>query len=141
MAPFFSAQSGDMERYGAISDIEILLPLSFEHKLTEQGIKLPDPIKCSGLIDTGTEKSCISTEIIKKLGLEARGISQVVRGTDTLPCLTYPVRVQFSNSVGVSLVSVIGIDLEGIEFLIGRDILSHGVLIYSGYSDEFTLGF
>jgi hypothetical protein len=30
---------------------------------------------------------------------------------------------------------------QNIQCLIGRDILQHGVLIYIGYSNQFTLSF
>ena len=51
-------------------------------------------------------------------------------------------RILFPNNVVVETV-VIAAPLQGqhIQCLIGRDVLRHGVFIYTGYTETFTLSF
>lgn len=51
-------------------------------------------------------------------------------------------RLLFPNNVLIET-TVIAAPLQGqhIQCLIGRDVLRHGVLIYIGYIDSFTLSF
>ncbi len=47
------------------------------------------------------------------------------------------------NGVMIPLITVMEVPLEGqrIQGLIGRDVLAHGILIYSGYTNTFSLSF
>ena len=51
-------------------------------------------------------------------------------------------RLVFPHNV-VAEVAAIEAPLEGqaIQCLIGRDVLSHGVFVYTGYINQFTLSF
>jgi hypothetical protein len=59
-----------------------------------------------------------------------------------VPCYEYPVRLVFPNNVLVDT-TVIEASLQGqhIQCLIGRDVLAHGVFIYIGYGNLFSLSF
>jgi len=52
------------------------------------------------------------------------------------------VRLLFPNRVVVET-TAIAAPLQGqhIQCLIGRDVLKHGVFVYIGYTDTFTLSF
>jgi len=48
-----------------------------------------------------------------------------------------------SFTIQLPVITVIDVPLEGqvIQGLIGRDVLAHGILIYSGYTNTFSLSF
>ncbi len=60
-----------------------------------------------------------------------------------MQCYEYLVTIAFQNNVTVQNVKVIQAPMQGqqIGCLIGRDVLRYGVLIYTGYINQFTLSF
>lgn len=60
-----------------------------------------------------------------------------------LTCFQFDVQIVFPNNVNIASIVVTEAPLQGqhIQCLIGRDVLQHGVLIYTGYDNSFTLSF
>jgi len=92
------------------------------------------------LIDTGASRSILKDEIIEKLGLLPVGALRMDTTALTgLPCYEYLLEGSFH---GLTFTGVfIGAPLRNqeIQALIGRDILSHFVLTYSGPDNSFSL--
>ncbi len=59
-----------------------------------------------------------------------------------VPCYEYLVRIDLPGNV-VAETTVLEAPLLGqhIQCLVGRDVLAHGVLIYIGYENLFSLSF
>jgi len=57
-------------------------------------------------------------------------------------CAQYAVRLIFPNNVGgEAVVTEAPLAGQHIQGLIGRDVLSQAVLVYIGYTNQFTMSF
>lgn len=95
------------------------------------------------MIDTGATGSVIQQGLAGQLRLNAVGVTYINTPSSTnVPCYEYLVRLLFPNNV-VAETTAIEAPLLGqhIQCLIGRDVLAHGVLIYIGYGNLFSLSF
>lgn len=102
------------------------------------------------LIDTGATCTCIDNHVISQLGLTPTGVQQVhtpSTGGTPYNCFQYDVLLAIVLQNGppklFSTMPVIGAALanQGIQGLIGRDVLKHGNLEYIGPNNSFTLTF
>jgi predicted aspartyl protease len=96
------------------------------------------------LVDTGAETSSIGVEVVKALGLQATGSGQVqgVTGAPTsVPSFTVVVSLGNFAPIKVSKVTLHSpnVSREGIQAIIGRDVLSRLHLRYDGSRGEFAL--
>jgi predicted aspartyl protease len=95
------------------------------------------------LVDTGASGSAVDLEIIEKLGLQPTGaISIATPSHEHHDVLTYDIDLIIEqNQFHLSDVPVFatGLKNQGIHGLIGRDVLQHMLLVYNGYSGDFTL--
>lgn len=82
-------------------------------------------------------------DIIRQLNLNPIGVTLInTPSSNNVLCYEYLMRLLFPNNVIVETV-MIAAPLQGqhIQCLIGRDVLRHGVFIYTGYMNSFTLSF
>jgi hypothetical protein len=95
------------------------------------------------MIDTGATGSVIQQGVPAQLGLQPVGITYTNTPSSTnVACPEYLVRLIFPNNVLVET-SIIEAPLQGqhIQCLVGRDVLAHGVFVYIGYTNLFSLSF
>jgi hypothetical protein len=81
--------------------------------------------------------------VIRQLGLEPIGVVNIsTPSSESIRCYQYSVRLVFPNNVIVEAIAIEA-PLKGqqIECLVGRDVLAHGVFVYTGYINQFTLSF
>ena len=112
--------------------------------LRQQGKPVPNPIEITALIDTGASGTAVKPEVIRQFQLTPRGVTNIATPSSAAhPCNVYDVSLTFANGVVVPVITVIEVPLEGqvIQGLIGRDVLVNGILIYSGYTNTFSLSF
>ena len=112
--------------------------------LRQESKPVPNPVEVTALIDTGASGTAIKPEVIRQLQLTPRGVTNIATPSSAAhPCNVYDVSLTFANGVVVPVITVIEVPLEGqvIQGLIGRDVLAHGILIYSGYTNTFSLSF
>ena len=112
--------------------------------LRQQSKPVPNPVEITSLIDTGASGTAVKPEVIRQLQLTPRGVTNIATPASAAhPCNVYDVSLTFANGVIVPVITVIEVPLEGqvIQGLIGRDVLAHGILIYSGYTNTFSLSF
>jgi predicted aspartyl protease len=112
--------------------------------LRQQSKPIPNPVEITALIDTGASGTAVKPEVIRQLQLTPRGVTNIATPSSAAhPCNVYDVSLTFANGVIVPVITVIEVPLEGqvIHGLIGRDVLIHGILIYSGYTNTFSLSF
>ena len=95
-------------------------------------------VSALGLIDTGAGCSCIDKGIARRLELEPRDELEVLTPAGVAVQYLYDVRLTLAEMGGLDL-EVLGSDLErqAHHVLLGRDVLRHGTLIYSGRSNSF----
>lgn len=111
--------------------------------LQSAGAAVPAPVPALAMIDTGASGSVIRQGLAAQLGLNPIGLTYVTTPSSTnVPCYEYAVRLIFPNNV-IADVAVLEAPLQGqnMQCLIGRDVLAHGVLVYIGYQNLFSLSF
>lgn len=114
-----------------------------EDALKTRGEMLPEPVVIQAMVDTGATGTVIRKDIPEKLGIYPVGQQEIATATqERIRSETYMVRLVLPNRVVVE-VKAIAAEMPGqpIQCLIGRDVLAHGVLIYIGYVNSFTLSF
>lgn len=95
------------------------------------------------MIDTGATGSVIQRGLAARLGLNPIGVSYInTPSSMNVACHEYLVRLVLPNNV-LFETTVIEAPLQGqhIQCLIGRDVLAHGVFVYLGYVNLFSLSF
>ncbi len=95
------------------------------------------------MIDTGATGSVIQHGLPAHLGLHPVGVVLINTPSSTnVACNEYLVRLMFPNNVIVET-TILEAPLQGqhIQCLIGRDVLAHGVFVYIGYGNLFSLSF
>ncbi|MDY7010650.1 MAG: aspartyl protease family protein [Planctomycetota bacterium] len=95
------------------------------------------------MIDTGATGTVVREDLVHRLGLHPVGMTLINTPSSTnISCMTYSVRLFFPGGVTAEDVAI-AVPLQGqnIECLVGRDILRHGVSIYTGYMNTFTMSF
>ena len=103
---------------------------------------VPDMYGCNALWDTGATMSAISQRVADSLQLtpEGRITSSLAHGkAEDLP--VYYVNIRLPNAVLLTGISVVGMDLPGIDLLIGMDVIGQGDLAISNWQGQTTLSF
>jgi hypothetical protein len=102
-----------------------------------------------GLLDTGASCSAVDPSYFRRLGLVPTGSTQIHTPSTGPSYVTrdqYDVCLILGDSHAhplIMVLPVIGSDLasEGIDVLIGRDVLMHCLFVFVGTKGEFTLTF
>ena len=119
--------------------------------MAKEGLPIPAPVIVRALIDTGASCTCLDSAVIAKLGLVP--IGTVLMHTPSTAGSAVS-RNQFDVAVGVvmdageihvpsMIIPVIESALvsQGIQALLGRDLLEKGILIFDGRHKSLTLAF
>jgi Aspartyl protease len=118
--------------------------------LVAAGQAVPSPQLADLLIDTGASQTCIDLKFIGQLGLQPTGSVSVhtpSTGSVAQSMSAYDVGIVVHGIAGATHVlpvhSIIACDFsqQGIDGLLGRDILASSRLTYSGPDNVFYLSF
>jgi hypothetical protein len=144
--------TGPIGNHGAVIDVMVGVRRSRQRLLAKHQLPIPDPVHVRALLDTGASLSGFHPRVFSGLDLTPTGRIAVLT-TST------PIDVPFESDVywvSLSLVAngqlhpfpdsqVMNADCwlpdEGIEALIGRDILDRCFFQYMGLDRRFTLAF
>lgn len=119
--------------------------------MTAAAVVIPQPVVVRALVDTGASCTCLDPTVIAKLGLTPSG-TVLMHTPSTLGtavrCNQFDVAIGvFMDSGEVHVPSMIipviesTLACQGIQALIGRDVLEKGILIYDGRHKPMTLAF
>lgn len=144
--PSFTSQQPLLLQNGPIVEVWVMPTRAALDQLVAAGKPAPPPVKVQALIDTGASGTCINPAIVQALGLSPVSVAQVSTPTTTtaVPCNVFAVNLLFDlGQIAVNDIMAMEAPLGGqnIQMLIGRDVLRHGVLVYIGYINQFTLSF
>jgi predicted aspartyl protease len=133
-----------MEASGLILPVRVAPSLPIRNVLMKKKEEVPKPVELTALVDTGATRTVIREGICKKLNLTPR--NQVQNSTAGEPCyvqeydasLFFPMLNILFETIFVLEAPLTG---QNITCLIGRDLLSKGILFYNGFDNSYTLGF
>ena len=130
--------------------IGVSQPLIFG--LANAGRRIPKPIDCVFLIDTGAEDSYVNRLVLDQLRLNPTNVVQVqtgIPGSQPFQFDQYEVKLRIATTVlgqtdfVLEAMSIICGDFgaQGIDGLIGRDLLANCMARFDGPGQTFTLQF
>lgn len=135
--------------------IDIFVGVSFPRRdaMTAAGRVAPNPIRARALIDTGASCSCVDPSILQPLGVTPTGSQLIITpstGQQGQVANQYDVSILIIKSAQhyllVPSLPIVEAALhlppvQGIQALIGRDVLANCLLIYDGSESQLTLSF
>ena len=141
--PSFTTQSPNLRQTGPVVEVRMAVGSALEDVLKDKSETVPTPIQIQAMIDTGATGTVVREDLVHRLNLHPVGTTLIHTPSSTnVSCMMYSVRLFFPDNIIAETVAIAA-PLQGqhIECLIGRDILKHGVFIYTGYMNTFTLSF
>lgn len=141
--PSYTWQVPHLQGVGPIVELRLAVGTAAAEAMKRGGAVVPTPVAVAGMIDTGASGTVIQQGLASRLALNPIGETMITTPSSTnIRCYRYVLRLLFPNNL-VYEGTAIEAPLQGqhIQCLIGRDVLSHGVLIYIGYSNLFSLSF
>jgi hypothetical protein len=114
------------------------------------GQTIPPPLALRGLIDSGTDITCVAPWVLRQLGLVSAGSSSTQTAGGSVKVNLFDVSVTISGPAGKAgpmlvrdqlIVMELTQALPNIDALIGRDILNDCLFILDGPGKQFTLAF
>lgn len=141
--PSFTQRIPNLEQVGPVIEVMLLPSVAF---IASMGIapSVTKAIKVLAMVDTGATGTVITQGLAARLNINPVGTTLINSPTSTnVSCHQFDVQIVFPNNVNIASIIVTEAPLQGqhIQCLIGRDVLKHGVLIYTGYDNSFTLSF
>lgn len=129
--------------FGPQIHVAILPP---SHMLAQLPASEHRSVTGTALVDTGASMTTIDESALKTLGVAPVNMTTVATPSGTAFQLLYPAELSFPGTVLPKSVfaEVLGsphLMTQGLIALIGRDVISEGLLVYNGISGSFTLAF
>lgn len=113
-------------------------------RIVEGNVSAENQLKIPAMIDTGAEVTVIGDGVAAALGLirVGRTFLNTTSSVD-VPCFRFDIQLIFPNNVVLQSVIAIEAPLtdQHVRCLIGHDVLQHGLFIYNGSDNSFTLSF
>ncbi len=136
---------------GPIIRVGFLVSGPRQSALKRANLAIPNPVVVPCLVDTGASCTCVDPGVIQQLQLVSSGtISIHTPSTGATPHVCN----QFDVGIGIVMdngqIHLSGLVLpviesnlkgQGIQALLGRDLLEQGILIYDGRQGRLTLAF
>lgn len=93
--------------------------------------------------DTGATNTCISEKVVKELNLVPTGVVSMMTPSGSILCNKYRVDIELQNKLTISNVHVIESKIgdQGIDILIGMDVISMGDLSISNFQGKTVFTF
>lgn len=143
--------SGAVSQQGPILNVFILVSGPRADALKAAGKPIPNAVPAKLLIDTGATSSCVCSSVVTALGINPTGNTPVLTpSTGATPHLapTYDIGMFFQglspqdvHGIGTISVTCNDFSAQGIDGLLGRDVLSKGRLFYDGREGMYFLSF
>lgn len=131
--------------------VQVLVGVSMHKRqaLLDAGLAVPQFVIGTFLIDTGASATCIDPDLVAQLGLVQSGSVQVqtpTTGTSVAICAQYDVSlILFGSEQTMQPFSAPALPImetqlrpQGIDGLLGRDIIDQGILIHNGITKQTT---
>lgn len=122
-------------------EVHFLVPNELEKRYKEEKTEIPKPVVATAMIDTGASHCVLQTSIPEALGLKPVGTMKIsTPSCKDKECYRYFLRMMIPshNLTYEGTFIAVALEGQGINCLIGRDLLANGILIYIGYANQFT---
>jgi hypothetical protein len=138
------------ELSGAVIDLFVGVDGPRKQLLEKHGLSIPRTVRVRAQIDTGSGVTAIDPGILGSLDLRSVGTKSVITpSTGAKPhiCNEYIVGISLVDPVEgrhhptVSVIESVFLQEEGIQALLGRDLLAACTFLYEGQRKEFTFSF
>ncbi|MCI0388244.1 MAG: retropepsin-like domain-containing protein [Acidobacteria bacterium] len=134
---------------GPLVDILIGVSEARRAALVKANQSVPQHVPIRALIDTGASCTCIDPGALQSLGLAPTGVTPMhtpSTGNQAHNANQYDVSLVLLHpklrlQIGTVAVVESELAIQGIQALIGRDVLANCLFIYDGETGIFTLGF
>lgn len=130
---------------GPVIQVAFSLSTAMATAMVGQGDEVPKPISGFALLDTGASHTCIDDDIAKTLQLPAVDkVNMCSASHASTEQNVYPVHIELTGTgVEFDVNKAMGATLkpQGIDALIGRDVLQNCMLVYNGPTGQITLAF
>lgn len=137
---------------GPITNVSIGLSKPHRDALSAAGQPIPNFVTGRFLVDTGASSTCVDPDLVKPLGLLPSGavnIKTPSTGAAAHTCYTYDVAFfippttmgDLGHFIDPMAVLETHLRSQGIDGLIGRDVLSKCVLVMNGPMNVYTLAY
>jgi predicted aspartyl protease len=144
--PCVSYQRPNLWREGPTVSVIIRPSTAFLTSLKEKGKDVDAEekiLRAQMLVDTGASSSAVDSSFIRDLGLQPTGaiaIATASHESHEVPTYDIDLILEETHFIVPDIqVFATGLANQGIQGLIGRDVLQHMLLVYNGYSGNFTL--
>jgi hypothetical protein len=141
--PSFTISQSDLRQRGPVVLVNVAVTSAAEAALAKAGETVPPPVPVTAVLDTGSFASAIGPGIAQRLGLKPVGVMPVsTPSSSNVPMPLYALRLILPQNVVFETTAIEArLQGQGIGALIGRDVLSKGVMVYIGYANQFTFSF
>ena len=135
---------------GPLIDVEVGVSTPRRDALQKAGLPIPSNVSIRALIDTGASCTGIDKAVIASLQLVSKGpipVHTPTSGQAPKTCEQYDIHLRLIHpklSFNFSALPVIETDdlsAQGIQGLIGRDVLGNCIFVYNGENGTYSLGF
>jgi hypothetical protein len=135
---------------GAIIDVYIGVDWPRQEMLRKHGLSIPPALRVRAQIDTGSGVSAVDPSILSSLDLKPLGKRRVITpstGHTPHECHEFVVSISLVElSAGqhhrsTAVIESIFLPEEGIQALLGRDLLENCTFFYNGRQKEFTFDY
>ena len=134
---------------GPIVDVLVGVSHPRQQALQRVSLQVPAAVQIRALVDTGASGTCIDPAVLTRLGLQPTGFVQIhTPSTGNQPHLAsqYDVGLillhpMLTYTIGALPVIGSALAIQGIQALIGRDVLANCLFIYDGRARIFTWAF
>ncbi|MBF0265948.1 MAG: hypothetical protein HQL46_11815 [Gammaproteobacteria bacterium] len=141
--------TSEISTQGALLDIFLDISQARKNTLRTAGLAYPQPIQVKALIDTGASCTCVDPSVIASLNITPTGagaVSTPLSGQSPHVCNKYDITVllvhpEIQYKIGAIPVLETKVFGQGIQALIGRDVLSKCLLTYNGTIGQYTISF
>lgn len=137
---------------GALLIVNIGISVPRQAAMQKSGLQIPPPATGTFLLDTGASTTCVDPKLVRRLGIDPSGSIMMqtpsTNGT-AVACNQYDVSLYVPPSVPGTLGLLIPaipitetmLSTQGIDGLLGRDVIDSNVIIYNGSTRIMTLSF